>query len=517
MNQKKRESDNKYYYGYLEEPLYLIVHRPDGNDSIKILQKKLKGTTQEIFNKIVFYYAAIRIAKIKYEETLRKQEDFDKIGKLRKLKDECEALFDDYLKSIDKTLFLEAISEIMYWIAKVEGARQAKVHSDFLSSWAQWHKYIQGKNKNRLKGQQVKEKLRIIMGDKIDDYEKLHSEHMKDIERFKAGKTSIFINIEQEIDVNKAEPDNNLLLPARRLGDKHDFWIIEEYTECFTVGDETYNLRDYYELCKDKIDEDWIRSKNIINQIITIYLIKRCQNGDEEAFNKLFGLYRVKAEEVSDRYVRSRGQIVNPEDVKGRVLTILSALLKGDDPSHLLKTLNQGRKEKSGVDLLNKKIYVALNESYETMFMMISNQYKYIQSLLANLEKKAKDYRHRLKTAKKADTKIKYCKQIFAVSQHTVSWIESTSTIFSMLGSPLDFMKISPQYNKFLFQPRPNSNLTTWLLGDKNKQFRGMIWQSLCSLFDKRTSHNNESFSDEEYAESDNPDFYRKISKNTED
>jgi hypothetical protein len=511
MKIASREYDNKHYFSFIENSLYLIVQRPDGNDSIQKIKKKLKGQTQTIFDYITFYYCAIRIAKLQYDITRREQKDFNKIHELQGWKEECERLLDGYLGSIERPAFLEAISEIAYWIAKTEGAKQYEAHKNILLPWVQRHRYLNVKNKNKRKGEQMREKLKIILGDKINDFENIKKEHLKNVERFKDGKADIFINLDQELDVPKAEPNESFVFPSRWIGEKNNFRVIEEHTDCVLVGDKRYNLREYYEVIKGDINEEWIKSKDILKQVFTLYLIKRSQHGDDYAYTKLFDFYKDGANKISEKYAQSRKYRVDSEEVKGRALTILTALLKGDDPSHLFQTLAQGRSEKSGVDMLNKKVYLALNDSYETMFNIIYRQTIYLDHILNELEKKTKDYRNRSKKAKKVTTKKDYYNKVFTISQHTISKIHFTLTTFAMLN-PLDFLTMSPYYNKYFFKSTPNANLTTWLFGKEDTEFKGMIWNSLCSIFDKRINKiDHESFSEDEYIETENPDVFKKI------
>ncbi len=515
MKSNHREYKNKDYFEYLDESLYLITDREDCNQTIVKIQNKLKGTNLQIFNTVMMFYAGGRVLKIKLNEELHKYEDFEKISKLRKLKEEIDFEFDKYLDSIEKLVFLGSIAEIIYWISKIEGDRQIKIHKDFLSSWYQWHVYLEKKNKNKREGQKIIEKLKIILGDKVADLEQINSEYLADIERFKAGKKSIFVNVDHEIDVSSSIYNDSLYLPEKWLGEKQDFRVIEEHTKCVVINDKNYSLRDYYDLIKDSIDENWLKSKDLLKQIITIYLIKRCQNGDEEAFDKLFSIYKDKAESVEIEYLKVRGSYINQSEVEGRSLTILTSLLKGDNPSYLFRSLSMKTEDKKPIDVINKKPYSALNESYEYMFGMINNQYESLKGGLDYLEKNTKDLRNRSKNAKKLSTKEEYYEKIIAYSGNVLSKINHAPMLFALLN-PLDLLKISPKYNNYLFRPAPNRNLTTWLFGDKEKTFPGMVWTSLSNLFDKRISRSNDSFNEDEYYQ-DSSGLYVKRPEKQED
>ncbi len=515
MKFRRREYKNKDYFEFLEESFYLITSRDDGSQTFIKIKNKLKGKNAEIFSTTLLFYTGERILKIKINDELRKYEDFEKINSFKKLKEDISFEFDKYLESIEKLDFLGAISEIIYWITKIEGGRQVKIHKDFLSSWYQWHVYLEKENKSKREGQKIIEKLRLIMGDKVNDLEQINNEYLAEIDRFKAGKKNIFVNIDHEIDVNSSIYNDNLYLPEKWLGKNQDFRVVEEHTKCIVIDDKTYSLRDYYNLVKDSIDENWLKSKDLLKQIVTIYLIKRCQNGDNEAFDKLFSIYKDKAESVERKYLKVRGGYINQGEVEGRSLTILTSLLKGDNPSYLFRSLGMKTENKKPIDVINKKPYSALNESYEYMFGMINNQYESLKGGLDYLEKNTKDLRNRSKKAKKLSTKEEYYDKIIAYSGDVLSKINHAPMLFALLN-PLDLLKISPKYNNYLFRPAPNRNLTTWLFGDKEKAFPGMVWTSLSNLFDRRIPRSNDSFNEDEYYQ-DSSGLYVKRSEKQED
>jgi hypothetical protein len=515
MRKNQREYSNREYFESLEETLYLITHRPDPQESISKIQAKLKGSILNIFDTIILYYCGTRIAKLKKQES-QKRLKYTEIKEFTELIEQCEIGLDNYLESIDKLAFLEAVSEIIYWVTKVEGARQIKIHKEYLSSWIEWHRYLERKNKNLRKGQQIREKLRILIGDKVDNFDHIYDEYINEIERFKAGKKSISINIDHEIDVKKAKPNGMLFLPERYIGEGEGFRIIDEHMEFIILNNERYTLKKYYNLIKDEINEGWLKSEDLLKQIMTVYLIKRCQNGDEESFQKLFDLYKDNTIRITQKYSKERGELVDPIEVEGCGSTILASLLKGDNPSYLYKTLGYDRSSKKGIDVINKKPYVALNESYEYMFSMISEQLNHLQTQIKDLEKEVKDYRNRSKNAKKIQTKKEYYIDTFMLSSHVLSRINFSPTLFALIN-PLDLLRISPNYNKWLFKPNPNGNLTTWLFGVPGAKFKGMIWQFLRDSFEGRENHNNESFDEDKYIEDNDSGIYKKIQRTDED
>ncbi|MDQ1282131.1 MAG: hypothetical protein QG630_482 [Patescibacteria group bacterium] len=508
-----RECENKEYIECLDENLYLLITVPHKQKNTQLIRKKLKGDILEIFDKILLYRSLSELAhqtnkSIPYSHF--DTENFNKKRSLDESQKEAEDMFDSYLNSIDKDKFLESISEITYWMAKVEIKEQTEIHKSFLQSWLEWHRHLAKKDKNKREGEKMKEKLRLILGDKIDDFEKINEEHKKNIQRLKDGKENLFVNIDHEIDIEKSIKNTSLLLPERWLGENQDFRIIEEHTKCVVLDNKILSLKEYYEIIKYSIDKDWLKNKDLLKQIITIYLIKRCQNGDEEAYDILFNLYKDGAKHLESKFVK----IYNKTEAEGKSLTILSSLLRGNPPSLVYEYLNKNRFEKKYIDLLNKKPYDALNEAYENMFIVINNQFNKLNNELKHLEKNTKDYRNRAKDKKaKLQTKKKYFKKVFTISQNTLSKVSFFSTSF-MLFDPIIFLGISPKYNKYLFKPTPTINLTTWLLGDS-----GMIWKGLSNAFLGRKVNKNESYDENEnnYVEDGSGIYIKKKIKNEED
>lgn len=511
MKKKPKEYVNKDYVNYIDEHLYLLITLPHKQKNIQLIRNKLKGNTLEIFNNILSYRCLIELAHTINKSIPYSFFDIENLNKKRSLDEsqkEAEDLLSSYLDSIDKDKFLESISEITYWMTKIELKEQIEIHKKYLQSWAEWHSYLEKKNKNKREGEKMKEKLRIILGDKIDDLEKIKEEYQKNIERLKAGKENLFVNIDHEIDVSKSKPSDIFILPHVWLGENKDFRVIEENTDCVLLNNERYSLKEYYEIVKDNIDQKWLTDKDILKQVITIYLIKRCQNGDEDAFNKLFKLYENRVKKLELNFIKQYKNI-NEDNIKGKGVRALGSLLKGDTPSLTYEYLNKNRFEKQYIDLLNKRPYIALNEVYENMFAVINNQFYRLNNELKSLEKNTKDYRNRVKKVK-PQTKKKYFKNIFTISQNALVKSSFFPTTF-MLFDPIIFLSISPKYNKYLFRPAPNRNLTTWLLGDGIGNFKGMIWQELSNNLLGRKLEQNESYDENEnYYTKDDSGFYKK-------
>ena len=499
MKGNYKEYDNKTYVEYLDSALYILITTGD-QKTIEEIKSKLSERNETIFGEIVSYKTLLILAKLARKKVyLEQSDDFEKLHILQEAREEADKLYEDYLASIEPPIFLEAIAHIAYYLAKQVLKKQADIHKKFLKSWEEWHVYLTKKNKNKRKGEQIKEKLRAILGDKIDDLEKIQQEHTIDIQRAKDGKGHMFIDIDNEIKTEDCTINERLILPPRLQAS--DILVIDEYTGCVEMDGKIYTLRDYYEMVKNDINQSWLYSTDLLKRIILTYLIKRCQNGDEQAFNKLYGFYYPHAERRALQFIRhkaqnygkdvafSEGGSLSEDEAKSAVGMILAVLLKGDDPANIYKYLDKDRSERKGFDFLNKRPHTALEESYNTLFQLINGQYTMLTRFQDELVQRNKDVLHRYKKAKKSATRKHYMQSLLQTSQYYLSRSNNSVMMFTMLD-PLALLSISTQYNNNLFKPTKKGNLTSWLFGVKGS-FPGKILEALNDWFKRNITTKN--------------------------
>lgn len=486
---------NEEYIHFIEGDLTILLRSGDQKQILKI-QKKLSPEHRQIFDKVVFYRTAEDIVNINYNvELAAKERDWDRTKKLSEFKNEINGHYRDYVKSISPDIFLEAIANITYAFAKVELDKQLMLHKEFLGTWFQWDAYLHSKNKNKRKGVIIKEKLRIILGNQIEDIEKIFEEHKSATIRAVDGRSDIFVNIDNEIDVEQSTITPNFVLP-RRL-EASNILVIEEHTKCINFESEEYSLYEYYEKIRDSIDSSWLRDKDLLKKVAIVYMIKRCQSGDEDAFNRLFNLYKDKAQQRATRFIKKKafqyknsdsfnvGGSLSEESAQSVVLEFLEKLLRGDNPSNIYKYLDKNRSEKEDVTFLNKKPHLGMQEGYEALFAVFNGQYKLLQEKKKEFSKSTKDILYRHKTAKKNITKSEYMQKLFAISHRLLMRTSSAPTMFSLLN-PLSILSISSSYNRRLYKPSKGHNLTQWLFGKKG-EFSGKLDEDLNDWFKRNT------------------------------
>lgn len=514
MKMKNTNLDN---FDYIKFKLSCLIDPSKLNDlnrdRLVRIKKKLNITHVEILDKIVCYLQLILVAKLCFQ--LENDEYSEKWFKLKDYYKDSKSLLNKYISSIDGLDFLEFIAKLTYWLAKIEAEDIIKLQRDHLISWNQWDLYLKVNNKNSRKGEKMKAKLRVIMGNQIDGLEKIKERREEDVDRFLTGKMHLFVNIDREIDFEKAENKDNVILPYKWLGEKQDFRVIEEDDNFVNENGKTYTLKKYYlDIAKEKINKNWLKNKSLLNQVITVYLIKRCQNGDQEAFSILFGLYKDTAKKLEAWFIKKYYYMRDIDYLMlDKSTDILSALLKGDEIHYLFEQLDKSQKEKRDehIFVINKKIYDALEDSYNAMYKYLSGQLLMLEHYLEVFEEKTRNPRNRLTKVQNEKKRLEYLQKIFYYSTDLIHRVDLSCTTFQLFN-PNDFLKISSSYNKFLFTPSKETNLTTWLFGKKEGNFKGKIYDYLRDMLPSEVKNKSKS-NNLDYSEISEKEDYRNYSE----
>lgn len=95
------------------------------------------------------------------------------------------------------------------------------------------------------------------------------------------------------------------------------------------------------------LDEEKIQSKDLLDQILVCYTIKRAMNGDEKAINKLYSLYKDAAEGVGINFRHYNKEIATVDEVKNTSRVLLRFIIEGFSPEHILMNLLSDQKNLS--------------------------------------------------------------------------------------------------------------------------------------------------------------------------
>lgn len=487
MKIEKKKKTNSEYFEYLDQNLYLVIHRPDGIKVIEFVLSKLDDSSKKIFQEIVARRTLVEMAKVSARGL-----SFEKRIELRRVQEEAQVLLDEYIDSVPADIFLEMISTVAYWLVIGEMKHKISTTHTFLASWAHEHVLVEKKHKYSNKKITTKRKLEVVLGGKMDDHEAVKKEAQEDRE-YKQNSGHIFVNLSHELDMASLTSNSILQIPHEAYKTE-DLIVIEQYTRAFVVEGKELSLVEYYEANKENINQEWLNSKDVVKNIITIYTIKLAQNGNVEAFNILMNLYKDTAEHVGVNFIKnketkygtqfSQGGKFSYDAGKSQAVYLLSLLLSGDKSERLLKDFEVADKESP--EFLNKKPESSLNDTYETTFMLLNAEYEMVKNAYDTFQTNTKDIRSRLKRSS-GEARLSYCEKLWRISQPTLVRYCMPSTT-PLLLTPINLLQVSPLHNRYLFRPSKKGNLTTWLFGANHTGFSGMIWQMLQDWFKRNTS-----------------------------
>jgi hypothetical protein len=498
MNQEQNvlKRSNGEFLSYLDSAIYLFLHNKEAQETLGKLRKKLKGDDLNKLDMILFLNGIESFAKLSIDK-VRNSTDGNyspKFFELQKIKKEAQESLNSYISSIDNLEFLVWIANVTYWIAKIEGARMIKLHENFVKDWIRSHVKTTRETVSLRKGEQAKALLRNIVGEDIDNVDKMIEEEERSKRRI--GKW-ISINLDEELDVSKLTVGEYHILTMQNV-DSGLPNIVTERDECIYINDKGYNIREYYEERAARFKKELLKSQDLLDQILVIYIIKRAQNGDEVAFDFLFRCYEDSAARLARKFLRVKAAnykinefepsgLLSVDEGISEVRRLLMLNLKGENPSNAIKYLDASPEDKKNTDRLNKKPYEAFLESYEIMFELINKQTLLLRSGLEKLKKRGKDLKHRSYKTRSFNYKVEHLEVLFSISQSYLLQAQKSVTTFSIIN-PADMLRISPKFNKSLYRPNKKSNLTIWLFGLKNSpKQQGVLWWGLDAWFKSHT------------------------------
>jgi hypothetical protein len=118
---------------------------------------------------------------------------------------------------------------------------------------------------------------------------------------------------------------------ARRGIELEDSLVIHDYPS------------DLYLEWLPSLDEEKIQSRDLLDQILVCYTIKRAINGDKKAIEKLYGLYEYAAGALGAKFARQNRLPVN--ELKDTSKGLLRFIIEGFSPEIIIKDLLTNQKE----------------------------------------------------------------------------------------------------------------------------------------------------------------------------
>ncbi len=530
-----RNKENSHYLEFADSHIESLYTTPDGKLALKYLEKKLTKEEYDGLNKIggflVFKKAISLKKKLAWNEAEAKtrkidiaelqkkitegeasidaynnyiiepaKKEFEHYYTLVEMEEDFEKEFTDYFGKFDKKQFLQVVAKTLCLLAVFKTEKTFHQLANLQKSWQAEFKQTIKKIKNRRKGVQAKELLRIILGNKIEDIEAIRKEEEKDIEKYGKRLFDISINLDEELDLDKLHW-GDYSIKTMKLYSPEMPQIIEDHDKTIDITinkiPETFSLEEYYELKINTISSEMLRnSKDLLDNILIIYTIKRAQNGDEKAVKVLFNCYEDSAEGLAVKFIKQRVENLNTkffnpngqisiESAKAIVRDILELLLRGDRPSLLYKSLDKTKEDKPDVGmLLHRRIYDILMESYNGGYMALITTIKTIYSQNLIFKRQMSNINYQMNKAiesQKESIELEYLAKIFSLSLHQINWVSMNTLTATAMLTPYNSAVYSPSFNKAVFKPSKKCNLTTWLFGSKKfpEESRGMLWQKL--------------------------------------
>uniref|UniRef100_A0A7V3KMW4 Uncharacterized protein n=1 Tax=candidate division WOR-3 bacterium TaxID=2052148 RepID=A0A7V3KMW4_UNCW3 len=226
-------------------------------------------------------------------------------------------------------------------------------------------------------------------------------------------------------------------------------WVEDSILGCIS-------LHELYEKWLPLLNPMVIQSKDLLDQILVCYSIKRALNGDKKAIQKLYDLYKDTAQAIAVKMARKFNLSI--EDMKQDAQILLWFLISGFTPENILSQLLSEK---------NCKIIMALPMWVKDFYIYYFSEYipRMIKTILKESEEVAKhDEFQKGVLGWELSILLNPCTPIH---EHTF-WKNTPKRIY--------------RFNSYSYQPRqmgPRRNLTTWLFGTFGKRRYGKLYQLL--------------------------------------
>jgi hypothetical protein len=203
------------------------------------------------------------------------------------------------------------------------------------------------------------------------------------------------------------------------------------------------------------LNQETIKSKDLLNQILVCYTIKRALNGDEKAIEKIYDLYKETAQGIAVKIARKFRLSI--KDIKQNAFILLRLLISGFRPESILKQLLV-KSEDGAINALPKWV--------KKFFIHYLSEY--VPARLKEIQEKSKVI-DRIKGGEVVlGLELMTFLNPFTPIQEATLWI----------GSPVRINR----FNSYSYRPikmGPRRNLTTWLFGVVDEDPRGSLYRLL--------------------------------------
>jgi hypothetical protein len=426
--------------------------------------------------------------------------DFAKLTKARQLEADCEEQIKKLVEGTSTLSFLTFAAEIAVALVAIRNERSVGQLASIYRAWRSEVRQVSGRIKYLNKQERAREFLKIILGDQVDNVEEMIKQEQREIERDgHRASTRTWVDLGEELNMERLTTGDYFVETTADHG--RDFAIVTEdmdYIHLTIDGrSQQMSLRDYFERRIETLTPDLLKSKDTLDNILIVYIIKLAQGGNPKAFDFLYQCYEDRAVKRALSFIRVKaakfnkdrfadGSALSDQGVKAAAQSILTILIKGDDPHAILQYLAKGAERPDPSMMLNRSLDRIVLRSYNVAIIALEAVISTLREGDKKFRAELKNVRHRARKAVSEQGQALYWDKMLRLGLNRLSVIDiqAWSATVGVRASVL--VSYSPYFNKGTYKPRKTSTLTSWLFGGKG--FRGVFVQKLNEWYRSQTS-----------------------------
>jgi hypothetical protein len=241
------------------------------------------------------------------------------------------------------------------------------------------------------------------------------------------------------------------------------------------------SLEELYEEWLPSLNQERMRSTDLLDQILVAYTIKKAQNANEEAIRKLYNLYESSAEGLATNVVKNFSLYRERKDIIQTAKLTLTWLISGYNPKYILEKLlsDENNKIQRKLPRWIKDFYVY----YLSEYLPTKIQKNWKESAMADT---LMGFVGIHKSRRRAFLALEWLGMFnpYSPINATTLWKNTSQRI--------------KRFNNYCFRPGrtpkgsiikmgPQYNLTKWLFGAKEKRiYSGMLYRCLADHYSLR-------------------------------
>ncbi len=262
--------------------------------------------------------------------------------------------------------------------------------------------------------------------------------------------------------LNHSDPKVKIIYPYRKMICFHnsDNTITPSITNIYP-----HKMIDYYEDFLKNLKYNHIFSDDLMDQLFVLFIIKRTQDGDEKALEKLLKILHHKIISTSEVFLKQLDELgknyqITKNDIIDTATQITKLLITGDHPSQLIKLINPLNFD---YDLfLNRLVAKTIVNSAE---LIIPEALEWINVINDQLNKlsitqKRNEINYRIEN-------IQLAIDSFLIKMNPFYWL-----------NPYAKNK-EYEFNSQMYRQLNGANIVSYLFGTKKTNNKGALWNRL--------------------------------------